>query len=173
MPKTDKLNFSVAFENVPGAEMPVQITLNEFMRRMKEMSAMQGGGMNFYGQMPDSYSFVLNVAHPLVKDIIASEESACASKVNPLISESEQLEEKKKNLKGDKKEEDIPQEVKDEIKSIEQQLAQKLDAQKTIFKEFASSNDKVRQLVDLTLLSSNLLKGEAMTQFIKRSIKML
>ncbi|MCR5569708.1 MAG: molecular chaperone HtpG [Paludibacteraceae bacterium] len=173
LPKTDKMNFSVAFENVSGAEMPVQITLNEFMRRMKEMSAMQGGGMNFYGQMPDSYSFVLNVAHPLVKDILNAEEAACGAKVNPLIAEAEELEQKKKNLKGDKKDEDIPQEVKDEIKSIEQQLAQKQEAQKAAFQDFAANNEKTRQLVDLALLSSNLLKGEAMNQFIKRSIKML
>ena len=143
------------------------------MRRMKEMSAMQGGGMNFYGQMPDSYSFVLNVAHPLVKDILNAEEAACGAKVNPLIAEAEELEQKKKNLKGDKKEEDIPQEVKDEIKSIEQQLAQKQEAQKAAFQDFAANNEKTRQLVDLALLSSNLLKGEAMNQFIKRSIKML
>lgn len=173
LPKTDKINFMVAFENVPGTEMPVFITQNEFMRRMKEMSAMQGGAMNFYGQMPDSYSFVLNVAHPLVKDILSSEEAACSAKVDPILAETKQLEEKKSTLKGDKKDEDIPQTVKEEIQSIEKQLAEKLESQKNIFQEFAKSDAKTRQLVDLALLSSNLLKGEALTQFIKRSIKML
>lgn len=173
LPKTDKLNFTVAFENVSGSEMPVSVTQNEFMRRMKEMSAMQGGAMNFYGQMPDSYSFVLNVAHPLVKDVLNAEEAACGNKVNPIIAEITQLEEKKSLLKGDKKEEEIPQEVKNEIQSIEKQLAEKKESQKAVYVQFAQQDAKTRQLVDLALLSSNLLKGEALTQFIKRSVSML
>lgn len=173
LPKTDKMNFVVSFENVAGSDMPVAITQNEFMRRMKEMSAMQGSGMNFYGQMPDSYSFVLNEAHPLVKDVLAAEEAACGAEIIPLVAEAKELNDKKDGLKGDKKEEDIPQPVKDEIQLIEKRLGENAEKQKAVFVKFAEKDAKTRQLVDLGLLASNLLKGEALNQFIKRSISLM
>ena len=72
----DTKSFNVSFENMSSTEAPVTIVQNEFMRRMKEQSALGGGGgMNFYGELPDSYTIVVNSNHPLMQKIIADKES--------------------------------------------------------------------------------------------------
>ena len=173
LPNTDKQNFTVSFEKVEGGDQPAYITQNEFMRRMKDMSAMQGGPMNYYGQMPDSYALIVNTAHPLINKVITDEENSCKTETAPISNTLKELEKKKKDLKGDKKDEDIPQEVKDEIGKIEKELAEKTTALKDIYKKYSENDNNVRQIVDLALLANNLLKGESLTQFIKRSYKML
>jgi molecular chaperone HtpG len=72
----DTKSFNVSFENMSSTEAPVTITQNEFMRRMKEQSALGGGGgMNFYGELPDSYTIVVNSNHPLMQKINADKEA--------------------------------------------------------------------------------------------------
>ena len=174
LPKEGKQSFVVTFENIEGSELPVYITQNEFMRRMKEMSANgQNPMMSFYGEMPDSYNFVVNAAHPLVAKILSEEEAECAAKVKPIVDEIAALEAKRKDLKGDKKDEDLAQAIKDEIKAIDAKLAKNGEAKSDVFEAFAKSNKTVQQLVDLALLSNNLLKGEALSDFVKRSVAML
>ena len=174
LPKEGKQSFVVTFENIEGSELPVYITQNEFMRRMKEMSANgQNPMMSFYGEMPDSYNFVVNAAHPLVAKILSEEEAECAAKVKPIVDEIAALEAKRKDLKGDKKDEDLAQAIKDEIKDIDAKLAKNGEAKSDVFEAFAKSNKTVQQLVDLALLSNNLLKGEALSDFVKRSVAML
>jgi molecular chaperone HtpG len=141
---------------------------------MKEMSANgQNPMMSFYGEMPDSYNFVVNAAHPLVAKILSEEEAECAAKVKPIVDEIAALEAKRKDLKGDKKDEDLAQAIKDEIKDIDAKLAKNGEAKSDVFEAFAKSNKTVQQLVDLALLSNNLLKGEALSDFVKRSVAML
>ena len=166
------MNFIVTYENLNEAALPVFITQNEFMRRMKEMSAAQGG-MSFYGEMPDSYNLVVNTAHPLINKILKAEESACGEKVAPLSQEIADLEKKRADLRGDKKEADLAEAIKDEIKEIDKKVADAKATQKAAFEEFAKGNQEIKQLVDLALLSNNLLKGEALSSFIKRSMEML
>ncbi|MBQ0029094.1 MAG: molecular chaperone HtpG [Bacteroidales bacterium] len=174
LPKNKDMEFTVTFDNIPGGDMPVYITQNEFMRRMKDISAMQGGStMSFYGELPNSYSFVLNTAHPLVDAVVKAEEEACGSQISPINAEVATLEKKKADLKGDKNDSDLPDPIKEEIRKIETDLAGKTEARKTILKQFSEKNDLVHQMVDLALLANNLLKGEALTEFIKRSVKLL
>lgn len=172
LPSGDKMNFIVSFENLGENSLPLFITQNEFMRRMKEMSAAQGG-MSFYGEMPDSYNLVVNAAHPLIGKILGEEEKACGATVAPLSQEIASMEAKRNELKGDKKEADLAEAIKDEIKGIDQKITAAKDAQKTAFGNFAKENKEIKQLVDLALLSNNLLKGEALSSFIKRSMEML
>lgn len=172
LPSGNKMNFIVTYENLSEAALPVFITQNEFMRRMKEMSAAQGG-MSFYGEMPDSYNLVVNTAHPLINKILKAEESACGEKVAPLSQEIADLEKKRADLRGDKKEADLAEAIKDEIKEIDKKVADTKATQKAAFEEFAKGNQEIKQLVDLALLSNNLLKGEALSSFIKRSMEML
>lgn len=171
LPSTNKMNFIVSFENLGENAQPVFITQNEFMRRMKEMSAAQGG-MSFYGEMPDSYNLVVNAAHPLINKIIKAEEASCSS-VAPLSQEISSLEAKRKDLRGDKKDADLAEAIKDEIKEIDNKIASAQSTQKAAFEGFAKENKEIKQLVDLALLSNNLLKGEALSSFIKRSMEML
>ncbi|VBB48134.1 Chaperone protein HtpG [uncultured Paludibacter sp.] len=178
IPKMDKTNFIVTFEQLSAQVNPVFITQNEFMRRMKDMSALQGGGgmMSFYGEMPDSYNLVVNTAHPLIENLLKNEEEATEveltplnAQLNELNSNIEQLKEKHK----DKKEEEIPTEEKENLEHFEKKVEELKNEKKDVYKKYASENKQVRQLIDLALLANNMLKGEALANFVKRSVELL
>ncbi len=176
LPVLEKAEFIVAFEHVSPTANPVFVTQNEFMRRMKEMSAMQGGMMSFYGEMPDSYNLVVNTAHPVVEQLISDEENALGNELHPIISEVAQLEAKRKELKDshkDKKDEEIPAEEKAELDTVQHQLDELKAKKEGLLSAYASENKQVRQLIDLALLANNMLKGEALANFVKRSVALL
>ena len=178
LPTIAKTNFIITFEQLAPTTTPVFITQNEFMRRMKDMSALQGGGgmMNFYGEMPDSYNIVVNAAHPLVGKLLADEEAACAASVAPIATELIEVEAKRTKLKDshkDKKDEEIPSAEKAELEDLQKKIDSLTADKKAIFKAFAAENKQVRQLLDLALLASNMLKGEALAKFVKRSVELM
>ena len=176
VPNGDKMNFIVAFEAMGADANPAVITQQEFMRRMKEMSAMQGGGMNFYGEMPDSYQLVVNENHPLVERILADKNEKVGEQVDSLRGKIESLNGKRQELekaKEGKKDEEIPQADKDELADVDKKISE-LNTKKTeILSGFSTENKLVSQLIDLALLSNNMLKGEALTKFVKRSIDLI
>lgn len=176
IPTMEKTNFIVTFESLSPSAQPVFVTQNEFMRRMKEMSALQGGMMSFYGEMPDSYNLVVNTAHPLVDKLLKSEEEVCTADVAPLSTENNELKAKRDKLKEShkgKKDEEIPAEEKEELSNIDKQIDELTDKKKAVYKAFASENKQVRQLIDLALLANNMLKGEALANFVKRSVELM
>ena len=178
LPIIEKTNFIVTFEQLAPTTNPVFVTQNEFMRRMKEMSALQGGGgmMSFYGEMPDSYNLVVNTAHPLVEKLLKEEEDACNVSVAPLAAELVEVEGKHAKLKEshkDKKDEEIPTAEKAELEDLQKKIDALSDNKKAILKSFANDNKQVRQLIDLALLASNMLKGEALAKFVKRSVELM
>ena len=178
LPVIEKTNFIVTFEQLAPSTNPVFVTQNEFMRRMKEMSALQGGGgmMNFYGEMPDSYNLVVNTAHPLVEKLLKDEEEACGLGIAPISVELAEVKAKQNKLKDShkgKKDEEIPTTEKSEMEDLQKTIDQLTDNKKAILKSFAADNKQVRQLIDLALLASNMLKGEALAKFVKRSVELL
>jgi molecular chaperone HtpG len=177
LPKLDKTEFIVTFENIGAEAQPLVVTQNEFMRRMKEMSAMQGGGMmSFYGEMPDSYNLVVNTAHPLVDKVLKEEESNCTAEVAPFETKLQELKTRRDALKEShkgKKDEEIPQAEKEELEAIDKQSGEATESKKAVVAKYASANPEVRQLIDLALLANNLLKGEALSNFVKRSIDLM
>ncbi len=178
LPTIGKTNFIITFEQLAPTTTPIFITQNEFMRRMKDMSALQGGGgmMNFYGEMPDSYNIVVNAAHPLVGKLLADEEAACSASVAPIATELIEVEAKINKLKDshkDKKDEEIPSAEKAELEDLQKKIDGLTADKKAIFKAFAAENKQVRQLLDLALLASNMLKGEALAKFVKRSVELM
>ncbi len=172
LPTSGKNSFIVSFESLDEKGQPAYITQNEFMRRMKEMAATQGG-MSFYEDMPDSFNMVVNTAHPLVQRILSEEKSATQDKVAPIESQISELEKKRDDLKGDKKETDLAEAIKDELKQIDADLDAKKKERTAIYEEYSKGQNAVKQIVDLTLLSNNLLKGESLSQFIKRSFDLI
>ncbi len=176
VPNSQKMNFIVAFEAMGPDANPAIITQQEFMRRMKEMSAMQGGGMNFYGEMPDSYQLVLNENHPIVERIIEDKNTSVGEQVDSVRSKIESLNKKRQELekaKEGKKDEEIPQAQKDELADVDKKISELNDKKTDILKGFSTDNKLVSQLIDLALLSNNMLKGEALTKFVKRSIELI
>lgn len=175
-PKTDKTNFIVSFDSMTEKAMPILITQNEFMRRMKEMSAMQGGMMGFYGEMPDSYNLVVNTDHILIKNLLQKEEEVCGKTVSPIDENIKALQTKIDELTKahqGKKDEEVPQQEKEELENTKKEVADLKEKQKVIFREFAEKENMVRQLIDLALLANNMLKGEALNNFVKRSTEMI
>lgn len=176
VPAVEKTEFIVSFEQLSPQLNPVFVTQNEFMRRMKEMSALQGGGMmGFYGEMPDSYNLVVNTAHPLINQLLEDEEKSLKAELNPVYAQISELENKEKALnesKKDKKEE-IPEAEKQELDALKSQLSELKGQKESLLKGYAGSNKQVRQLIDLALLANNMLKGEALANFVRRSVELM
>jgi molecular chaperone HtpG len=168
-------NFMVSFENLGEHEQPVLITQSEWTRRMKEMSEL-GGGMNFYGKMPDSFSLVVNASHPLVNKVKESKEKSIGKKVADLDEKLKPFAEEKASLekeKEGKKEEEVPQEQKDKLEEVGKKITELEEQKKTILTEYGRKNKIVKQLIDLALLSNNMLKGEELVKFVKRSVELI
>ena len=134
IPKAEKLNYYITCEAAAADALPVFLTQNEFMRRMKEMSAHQQG-MSFYGQMPDSYNLVLNTNHPLIQDLVGK-------------------------MTSEEKQEEVEKDGKKETEV------------KTVY-TLAGEDERLHQLIDIALLASGQLKGEALAKFVNRSVEML
>jgi molecular chaperone HtpG len=170
------VNYLVTFENLGEQNNPLIITQAEFTRRMKEMSELGGGGMNFYGGMPDSYNLVVNASHPLVIKVREAKEKSLAKKLQDLDEKLAPLNEEKANLekeKEGKKEEEIPQELTDKLDDASKKISEIGEKRKKILSEYGGKNKIVRQLIDLALLSNNMLKGEELVRFVKRSVDLI
>ncbi len=177
IPKLEKTEFIVSFENLGENARPIVITQNEFMRRMKDMSAVQGGGMmNFYGEMPDSFNLVVNATHPLIRNIINAKSENCDNLLKPFAEKIAELEKEKSDWNTahkDVKKEDIPSVENDDLEKIESQLIEQNKEKRAVLEQFAANNDIISQLIDLALLSNNMLKGESLDKFIKRSLELI
>ena len=146
-------DYFVEADNLGENAAPVVITRNEFMRRYREMSAM-GGGMNFYGSIPESFNITVNLENPVMAGIVTD----AKSKITPM---QELPAEPGKDASEDEK-----KRINDERQAIK-------DAHETIVNEYAAGNDILKQVIDLALLSNGLLKGKALSDFIARSEKVI
>ena len=168
LPKSEKSNYVVSLENVSADALPVFLTQNEWMRRMKEMSAHQQG-MSFYGQMPDSYNLVVNIAHPKVQALLADLKAETGNSLDELNQQVEVLRKEQaaeKDKKDEKKEGEEKRDLTKEIAALREQI-------KKHYTDKAAANEKVSQLVDIALLASGMLKGEALAKFVNRSVELL
>ena len=172
---SDKARFNVRTESLDEDDLPMIITQSEFMRRMKDM-AQFGGGYSFYGEMPDSFDLVLNINHPLVLSLAADldKEHADDLKKNSAGIEKTKVEvEFMEKEQEKKKPEEIPTVEKDDLERLRGELTQLEDRRKEVLAGFGNDHQAVRQLVDLAMLANNMLKGEALSAFVKRSISLL
>lgn len=175
LPKLDKTEFNVDPQALGETTVPVMITRNEYMRRMKEMARLQPG-MAFYGEMPDMYNVVLNTNHKLIKKILEDAHNNTAEELKPIMAELKGLEARKAVLKqqqDSKKAEDITQEEKNDLSQCEKDITAQHDKEKEVLSNYAKNNKIISQLVDLALLQNGMLKGEALNNFVKRSIDLI
>ena len=175
MPKLDKTEFFVEIQALGEANQPVLITQNEYMRRMKAMSQFQAG-MNFYGQMPNSYNIVLNSDHELVKKVLADAEQHTAEALKPVLAELKGQEARLAVLhqsQDKKKPEEITQEEKDDLQNTQKAVNDEKQKRDNIIADYAKDNNIVHQLIDLALLQNGMLKGAALDAFLKRSVSMI
>ena len=167
--------YNVVFEVLDENESPVLITQSEFMRRMKDMAQM-GGGMNFYGDLPDSYNLVVNPNHPLVGKIYDDLRAEAGTKLDENGKERKTLKEEVDFMEKEhskKKADEISQLEKDDLEKLRKELEVVESSRKEILDGFGSNNKIVKQLIDLALLSNNMLRGEDLSSFVKRSVELL
>lgn len=179
LPKEDasKITYDISFEPMQADQTPVTITRDEFMRRMKDMAEMSGGGMSqFYSTMPDNYTIAVNANHPIVAEILADVEREYGDKlttVNKKIESAEQQQQNLNTLLKDKKQEEWSDEEKKQRADIDKKIDDLRSQRNTRLKEIGSNSNLVKQLIDLALLSNGMLKGEQLTAFIRRSVELI
>ncbi len=170
----DRDKFMVVFEHL-GSDLPLQITQSEFMRRMKDMSELSGeAGM--FGTLPESYNLVVDTNHPLVGKVIEEMKKKTEARISKIKEKMAPLKKTKEELEAankEKKEEEIPQADKDRIAELEKKIEELEKKRKEILDSYAEKSKLVRQLIDLALLSNNMLRGEKLNTFVKRSIDLL
>lgn len=167
LPKLDKTEFIVTFSALGEKDAPAVVTQNEFMRRMKEMSAMQPGLAGFYGEMPGTYSLQVNTLNPAVKKITDLATSSLDERIAPIRAQIDLLnkeieeEQKKQKESGEKKPDDVVDEQR------EKKIAELRGQQDTIVSDYAKKQPAVRMIIDLALLRAGMLTGEELDTFIR------
>ena len=175
LPKLEKSEFTVQVDALGQEARPVIITQNEWMRRMKEMSRFQQG-MNFYGQMPDSFNIVLNSDHPLVRRVLDDTKAATGEALKPIESELKGQEARLAAIRQQqdkKKYDELTQEDRDLKAEAEKAVQAEKDKKQQVLSDYAKGNDVVHQLIDLALLQNGMLKGEALDRFLQRSVNLI
>ncbi len=168
-------HFIVSFESMGETGQPVIITQSEFMRRMKDMSEL-GGGAAFYGNMPDSFNLIVNTDHPLVGKILEKTDKKLGKQVSELREEKNKLSDERAALekkKEGKKEEEIDQADKDKLEDLQKKIDKLENDRIEKLKKYGKSDKLVKQLIDLALLANNMLKGEDLARFVKRSVELI
>ncbi len=167
--------YNVVFEALDENESPVIITQSEFMRRMKDMSAM-GGGMNFYGELPDSYNLVVNPNHQIINNISEDLQIQEGKKLTENNKEKMKIKEEITFMEQEhkkKKPDEISQLEKDDLEKLRKELSAVENTRKNILESYGAGNKVVKQLIDLALLANNMLRGEELSSFVKRSVELL
>ena len=172
IPTIDNSNFVISFEAMNENDSPIVITQNEYMRRMKEMAAFQPG-MNFYGEMPDSYNLIVNTEHPLIAKIRTEADANISEKLSPITKSIDENNAKITAIRDANKDNNLSEEDKTNISTLENAVKILREDETKILTEYATSQPVVKQLIDLALLSNGLLKGEALNSFISRSVSLL
>lgn len=175
LPKVEKAQFHVEASALGATSAPVLVTQSEYMRRMKEQARLQPG-MSFYGELPDAYSLVLNTDHPLVRSVNDGLNAATAERLAPIDAELRGLHARLQAIEAAQqhtKPEDVTEEEKNELKQVNDQIAEQNTQRKAVLADYARTNQIVPQLIDLALLQNGLLRGEALNAFVKRSVDLI
>ena len=158
-------HYSVSLESLGEKENALLITQSEFMRRYREMSAL-GGGMNFYGSLPESYNIIINHDHPVIKKILGDKKEKVGDELSVIAGKVSELKSIVETEKKDSKETEGKSTMDLELESLSQERKEKI-------RNFANENQLLRQVCDLALLANGMLKGENLDKFVKRSLELI
>lgn len=172
VPKVEKAEFLVSFEALSPEANPILITQNEYMRRMKDMAAMQPG-MSFYGELPDSYNLIVNIEHPAIKRIKEAADNDVMPDIKPINAAIAENNDKIKALRDGAKDGKLSEDDENQVKHLEEMVTHDRHQQSKAITDFAANQPLVKQVIDLALLANGLLRGEALNDFIKRSVALL
>lgn len=172
LPKVDKAEFIVSFEALSADANPVMITQNEYMRRMKDMAALQPG-MSFYGELPDSYNLIVNTEQPVIKRIMEDAKTLLEPTVKPLNTAITEANDKISKIRSEVKDNKPSDEQQSEIKQLEENVSKNRQESDKAVKAYGDNTPLIKQTIDLALLANGLLKGADLSAFISRSVKLL
>lgn len=176
LPKEDKVMISVQTSHQGSTAKPILLVQGEYMRRMKDMATMQQG-MNFYGELPDSYILNLNIDHPLVKDIATAFDQTDKSEYQALTADKKGQEARisviQQQLSDDKLSDEEKKTYRDDLSETRAKVDEIEEKLTKIYQDFGDNHQVISQLIDLGLLSSGLLKGASLDAFITRSMELL
>lgn len=175
-PENKDFSFIVDFQDLGEGASPMVITRSEFMRRMKDMSQTGGGGMNFYGDMPESLNLVVNTGHPLVKKVMEAKDKKLSKqleKFNTDIAANKEEVSALEKAKEGKKEEEVPQADKEKLDDLNKKLSELEESKRDKLRDFGKNNKLAKQMVDLALLANGMLKGADLDKFVKRSVELI
>lgn len=175
LPKIDRTVFRVETRNLGETASPVTIIQSEYMRRMKEMSRLQQG-MSFYGEMPDEYTLILNRDHRLVHEVLNAGKAATSESLAPISAELKGLEARRKALKQQqekKKADEITEDDRNALKECNENIDKQNAEYNKVLGNYAAGNKIIHQLIDLALLQNGMLRGEALSRFVNRSVELI
>ncbi len=173
IPAVEKSEFYVTYAAMQPTDKPIVITQSEYMRRMKEMAQFQPG-MSFYGEMPDAYNLTLNTNHKLIQEAIENAEKALESELKPIDEDLKATANVIKAIRDLNKDgKGVPEDKKKDLEENENKERELRDKKTAVITRYAQDQDKVKQLIDIALLGNGLLKGEALNNFLQRSISLL
>lgn len=172
LPKVDKANFLVTFEALSSSANPILITQDEYMRRMKDMAAMQPG-MSFYGELPDSYNLIVNTESPVTRRIMEAADADLRPKLKPVMDNIAKFNSEAEEIRKSAKDGKLDDNQQSQVKKLDDDVASQRNEENRLSKEYASSQPLVRQAIDLALLANGLLRGHDLDEFIRRSVALL
>ncbi len=172
LPKVDKANFLVTFEALSSSANPILITQDEYMRRMKDMAAMQPG-MSFYGELPDSYNLIVNTESPVTRRIMEAADADLMPKLKPVMDNIAKFNSEAEEIRKSAKDGKLDDNQQSQVKKLDDDVASQRNKENRLSKEYASSQPLVRQAIDLALLANGLLRGHDLDEFIRRSVALL
>lgn len=172
LPKVDKANFLVTFEALSSSANPILITQDEYMRRMKDMAAMQPG-MSFYGELPDSYNLIVNTESPVTRRIMEVADADLMPKLKPVMDNIAKFNSEAEEIRKSAKDGKLDDNQQSQVKKLDDDVASQRNEENRLSKEYASSQPLVRQAIDLALLANGLLRGHDLDEFIRRSVALL
>ena len=172
LPKVDKANFLVTFEALSSSANPILITQDEYMRRMKDMAAMQPG-MSFYGELPDSYNLIVNTESPVTRRIMEAADADLMPKLKLVMDNIAKFNSEAEEIRKSAKDGKLDDNQQSQVKKLDDDVASQRNEENRLSKEYASSQPLVRQAIDLALLANGLLRGHDLDEFIRRSVALL
>lgn len=172
LPKVDKANFLVTFEALSSSANPILITQDEYMRRMKDMAAMQPG-MSFYGELPDSYNLIVNTESPVTRRIMEAADADLMPKLKPVMDNIAKFNSEAEEIRKSAKDGKLDDNQQSQVKKLDDDVASQRNEENRLSKEYASSQPLLRQAIDLALLANGLLRGHDLDEFIRRSVALL
>ncbi len=172
LPKDEQASFLLSFESLDPSANPILITQDEYMRRMKDMASTQPG-MSFYAELPDNYNLIVNTSNLVVASILEEAEKALGEKIAPLASAVKETNEQIEKLRSATPDGKLNDEQKAEEKALLDKVETNRKEQEELLGHYAGEHPVIKQAIDIALLGNGLLKGRALSDFIRRSFEML